>query len=129
MDIPYNKDHKLLARKLRNEATLSEKLLWNEIRGKKIGYTFNREQSVSDGNDSFVVDFLCRSKRAVVEIDGDSHDGKKEYDNVRDEFLKSQGLIVIHIHDYEVKRNMGAVLKLIKNCIENRTSTEIMTRY
>ena len=65
---------------------------------------------------------------AVIEIDGDSHDGKIEYDNARDEFLKSQGLIVIHIHDHEVKKNMGGVLKFIKDSIRTRTSSSVVTR-
>ena len=125
MDIKYNKNLVKIARKLRNEATTSEKLLWNEIKGKKLGYQFNRQQSV--GN--YIVDFLCRKEKAVVEIDGVSHDGKADYDKKRDEFLKSQNLIVIHIHDFEVKQNLDSVLAFIKKCIKTRTSTEIVTRY
>ena len=126
MEIKYNKNLTGFARELRKKGTLSEKLLWNELKGKKLGCTFNRQQSIAP---NFIVDFLCRSKGAVVEIDGDSHDGKREYDEKRDEFIKSQNLIVIHVHDYEVKKNIGGVLKLIKDCIETRTSTEIVTRY
>jgi len=126
MEVEYNKNLTGFARELRKKGTLSEKLLWNEIKGKKLGYIFNRQQSIAP---NFIVDFLCRSKAAVVEIDGDSHDGKGEYDAKRDELIKAQGLIVIHVHDYEVKKNMGGVLKLIKDCIETRTSTEVVTRY
>ena len=54
---------------------------------------------------------------------------KTEYDDARDEFLKSQGLVVIHIHDHEVKKNMGGVLKFIKDSIATRTSSRVVTRY
>jgi len=91
----------------------------------KIGFKFNRQQPV--GN--YVVDFICRKERAVIEIDGDSHDGKGEYEAKRDEFLKSQGLIVIHIHDYEVKTNIESVLEFIKKNINSKTSTKAVTRY
>jgi len=114
-----------VARKLRKQMTLSEILLWERIKDKKLGFTFNRQQSIGQ----YVADFLCRKQKAVIEIDGDSHDGKGEYDETRDEFLKSQGFIVIHIHDYEVKKNMESVLKYIKDNIKARTSTEIVTRY
>jgi len=114
-----------VARKLRKQMTLSEILLWECIKNKQIGFTFNRQQSIGP----YVADFLCRKQKAVIEIDGDSHDGKGEYDKERDEFLKSHGLIVIHIHDYEVKKNIDGVLKYIKDNIKARTSTEIVTRY
>ena len=125
MNIAYNKNNLKNARELRNKSTLSEILLWNQIKNKQLGFLFNRQQSI--GN--YIVDFLCRSEKAVIEIDGDSHDGKTEYDQMRDEYLKEQGLIVIHIHDHEVKKNMEGVLAHIKKCIETRQSSEIVTRY
>jgi len=126
MDIEYNRNLVGVARKLRKTSTLAEKLLWNEIKGSKLGYMFNRQQSIAP---NCIVDFLCRSRKAVVEIDGESHDGKRERDKERDELIKAQGLIVIHVHDYEVKRNIGGVLKFIKDSIEKRTSSEVVTRF
>jgi len=125
MKIKHNKNLVKAARKLRKTGTLSEKLLWNRLKGKQLGFTFNRQQSVG----TYIMDFVCRSEQAVVEIDGESHDGKTEYDKMRDDFLKSQGLIVIHVHDYEVKTNIEGVLKFIKDNIIARTSTEVVTRY
>ena len=125
MDIDYNENLTKYARALRNKSTLSEVLLWNCIKNKQLGFTFNRQQSV--GN--YIVDFLCRKEKVVIEIDGDSHDGKTEYDETRDKYLKEQGLIVIHIHDYAVKFNIDGVIGYIQDNIKSRTSTEVVSRY
>ena len=120
-----NTDLLHLASDLRKKATLSERLLWAEIRGSKIGYKFIRQQPIG----RYIVDFLCRKENVVIEVDGDSHDGQTERDHERDEFLKSQDLVVVHIHDHEVKKNMGGVLKFIKDSIATRTSSSVITRY
>ena len=36
-----------------------------------------------------LVDFYCREKKLVVEIDGSSHDNKYEHDKARDEYFNS----------------------------------------
>jgi very-short-patch-repair endonuclease len=125
MKLTYKRKLVPLARDLRKQSTLAEILLWNQIKNKQLGYIFNRQQVIG----GYIVDFICRKENAVIEIDGDSHDGKKEYDNQRDEYLKSQDLIVIHIHDLEVKTNMQGVLGHIKKCIETRESSSIITKY
>ena len=124
MEIKYNKNRNY-EKELRRNMTQAERFLWAELKGQKLGYKFNRQQPIG----IYYADFLCRKQRAVVEVDGDSHDGKGDYDAKRDAYMKSQGLIVIHIHDHAVKRNMEGALALIKKCIETRTSTEIVTRY
>ena len=43
--LPYNKVLKTISRKLRTNSTLSEVLLWNELKlGKLTGYKFNRQK-------------------------------------------------------------------------------------
>jgi very-short-patch-repair endonuclease len=111
-DLPYNKSLLKFAKQNRRAGVLSEALLWLEIKnGKLCGLDFDRQRII--GN--YIVDFYCPIRRAVIEIDGDSHDEKNEYDKERDKCLANLGLKVIHIHDHEVKKNMRGVLSYLRS--------------
>ncbi len=110
--LPYNPDLKERAKELRKAGNLSEVLLWNEIKNKKFkGLDFDRQKII--GN--YIVDFYCASQNVVIEIDGESHAEKKEYDFKRDNFLKSFNLQVIHIFDSDVKKNLDGVMEFLNN--------------
>ena len=64
--IPYNPKLKDLARKLRKESTLSETLLWKQIKNKSLGVEFHRQVPL----DNFIVDFYCHELMLAIEIDG-----------------------------------------------------------
>jgi len=53
--IYYNPSLKEKARRLRNESTFSEILLWLKIKGKTFGYEFHRQVPIYE----FIVDFYC----------------------------------------------------------------------
>ncbi|MBT6416907.1 MAG: DUF559 domain-containing protein, partial [Candidatus Marinimicrobia bacterium] len=56
MRIYYNPKLKQLARNLRNNSTLAEVLLWNELKQKRMrGYQFYRQKPILD----YIVDFYC----------------------------------------------------------------------
>jgi len=56
MKIYYNPKIKPLARKLRNNSTMSEILLWEELKGLKMkGYQFLRQKPIGE----YIVDFFC----------------------------------------------------------------------
>ncbi len=68
--IAYNKKLKGISRALRNNSTLAEVLLWNELKsGKMRGYKFNRQKPLKN----YIVDFYCKKLCLIIEIDGDSH--------------------------------------------------------
>jgi len=58
------------AKELRRNMTPAEKLLWQEVRAKKLGVRFRRQQIIA----GFIVDFYCHRAALVVEVDGDIHD-------------------------------------------------------
>lgn len=74
--IPYNPKLKEYARYLRNNSTLSEVLLWQKIKNKSFGVQFHRQVPLLD----YIVDFYCHELMLVIEIDGNSHDFKYDYD-------------------------------------------------
>ena len=104
-----------LARENRRSGNLSEALLWNELKQRKMGVRFTKQKAI--GN--YIADFYCPEKKLVIEIDGWSHDDKYEYDKARDEYMKSIGIFVLRISDIDVKQDMRNVLDWIKNTIDN----------
>lgn len=109
--IPYNPKLVPLARKLRNNSTLSEILLWQKIKKKQLlGYDFDRQKPI----DNYIVDFYCKELMLVVEIDGRSHDFKSEADAIRQQKIESFGITVIRFDDIDVKQSMDSVLKALK---------------
>jgi very-short-patch-repair endonuclease len=113
--IKYNPRLKQIARKLRNDMTLSEILLWQRIKGKQLlGYDFHRQKPINE----YVVDFYCPRLKLVLEIDGDSHEGKEEADKMRQEKLESLGLTVMRFWDWDVKGNADGIVDHLREWIE-----------
>ncbi len=101
-----------LARKLRNNATPAEQLLWEIVRDRRLlGLKFRRQHQIGD----YIVDFYCDEKKLVVELDGSVHDtpSRKKVDHKRDEYLKSLGLKVIRIANEQLLNNTATVLNEI----------------
>ncbi len=120
MKIHYNPKLKQLSRELRNNSTLSEVLLWNQLKGRKMkGYQFMRQKPI----DNYIVDFFCSKLRLIIEIDGDSHIDKREEDEMRQRRLEGLGLTVLRFSDVEVKRQMDGVLRAIESWIDDFGAT------
>jgi len=123
--LPYNPNLKEKARELRKAGNLSEVLLWNKLKkGQMLGFDFTRQQII--GN--YIVDYHCPKLNLVIEIDGESHDfkgriprpsrtpllEKGEYDEKKNEFLKSLGLEVLHFKDIDVKKSLDNIVEQIE---------------
>ena len=112
----YNPKLKSLSRQLRSNSTLSEVLLWNQLKSRKIrGYQFTRQKPI----DEYIVDFYCSKLKLVIEIDGESHSEKAEVDLIRQKKLESMGLSVLRFYDWDVKKNMEGVVSVIEKWIDN----------
>lgn len=115
--LPYNKDLKHFSRQLRNNSTLSEVLLWQELKaGQMEGFKFNRQKPL----DNYIVDFYCKKLGLVIEVDGESHfhDRAPIRDQRRQEILERMGLTFLRFDDLHVKHHMIAVLGEIHHFIE-----------
>lgn len=108
----YNKKLKPLARNLRNNSTLGEIKLWSEVlRAKRFyGYQFNRQYAI----DNYIVDFICRRLKLIIEVDGMSHQYKIEADRKRDEVLNSLGYEVLRVTESEVMNDINNVIRSIE---------------
>ncbi|WP_071513908.1 endonuclease domain-containing protein [Francisella sp. TX07-6608] len=122
--LPYNPKLKQRARELRKAGNLSEVLFWNMVKSKKfLDLNFRRQKII--GN--YIVDFYCPAYRLVIEIDGSSHNDKKEYDSIRNEYLNSLDLMVIHILDKDIKTNLEGVMLWLEEFVSRlpRQSTTV----
>jgi len=116
--IPYNPKLKELARKLRNDSTLSEIMLWNYLSGKQMqGYDFDRQRPI----DNYIVDFYCKNLKLAIEIDGESHFGKEQKDKTRDKRLRQLCVNVLRFNDLDVRYNLEKVLRTIEDWIDENT--------
>jgi 1-hydroxy-2-methyl-2-(E)-butenyl 4-diphosphate synthase len=123
--IPYDPNLKELASQLRKNMTLSEVLLWNELKQKKIlGYDFDRQKPI----DKFIVDFYCKKLNLAIEIDGDTHIFRYDYDEERQRVLEKLGVHFLRFEDIEVKNNMSNVLKVIEDWILREEPTPSPSR-
>jgi len=88
--IPYRKDLRDKARRLRNESTYSEILLWQEIKNRQLGYQFHRRVPLLD----YIVDFYCHELQLAIEVDGKCHESflAKKYDAKRQSRLEELGI-------------------------------------
>lgn len=116
--IPYKPYLKELAKQLRQNSTLAEVLLWNELKNRQlVGLDFDRQKPL--GN--YIVDFYCKVLKLAIEIDGDSHDYKYEIDAARQKELEALGIRFLRFDDIEVKKNIQNVIREIEAWVlENR---------
>ncbi|MEM9338360.1 MAG: DUF559 domain-containing protein [Bacteroidota bacterium] len=115
--LPYNKNLKEFSRYLRNNSTLSEVLLWQELRASQLkGYAFNRQKPLG----RYIVDFYCKKLNLVIEVDGESHHHElaRLKDAQRQKALEELGLVFLRFDDLDVKHQMHFVLNTIVNFIE-----------
>ncbi len=104
------------AKELRREMTPAEKLLWQEVRAKKLGVRFRRQQVIA----GFIVDFYCHKAALVVEVDGDIHDLQKDEDARREKVLREMGLRIVRFRNDEVVKELSAVVGKIKEFIHKK---------
>ena len=119
--IPYNPKLKAFARKLRNDSTFTEILLWNYLRGKQLrGYDFDRQRPI----DNFIVDFYCKDLQLAIEVDGESHYAKPEKDKRKDKCLNELGVTVLRFDDLDVVHKLDKVVESIEKWVDENAKTE-----
>ena len=112
------------ARSFRKAMTSSEKLLWKQLRNRKLsGLKFLRQHPLVYKADFkelnyFIADFYCNQKKTIIELDGSVHDELKEYDEFRDSELKRMGIKTLRIRNEELT-DMEYVLQKIQGFLNS----------
>src|SRR5262249_62221335 len=80
-----------LERRLRRQATDAETKLWFALRDRRLGgFKFVRQDALGP----YVVDFVCRDKKLVIEVDGGQNAGNPS-GRARGAALSAGGLCVM----------------------------------
>jgi very-short-patch-repair endonuclease len=97
------------ARQLRANSTKAELRLWKHLRSRGLnGHKFVRQEPIGP----YVVDFVCRAQRIVIEVDGGQHATDKR-DSIRDKWLVEHRYRVMRFWNNEVMGNIEGVLEMI----------------
>jgi len=103
-------------KELRNNSSLSERILWSKLKkGNSFNLKFRRQYSIG----CYIVDFYCTEFKLAIEIDGDSHFQENNYkDIIRTKYLTKQGIEIIRFTNNDIKNNLQSVLNEIGREIE-----------
>ncbi len=92
--------------------TDAEKHIWFKIRLEQLkGCKFYRQKII--GN--YIVDFFCPKAKLAIELDGSQHhlENMIEADQIRDAYLRNQGIRVLRFTDTDALINTDAVIEKI----------------
>ena len=66
--------------------------------------------------DKYIVDFICREKKIIIEIDGGQHNQRADinYDKIRTDYLSTKGYNVIRFWNNDVDNNIEGVYQKLK---------------
>ena len=101
-----------LAKKLRKNSTQQEQKLWSLLKSKQYkNLKFKRQQPIGH----YIVDFICREKWLIIEIDGGQHnqDNNIVYDEERTKYLESKGFKIIRFWNNDIDNNIEGVFDVI----------------
>ncbi len=100
-------------RRLRRQSTDAETVLWLSLRDRRLsGFKFVRQEAI----ESYIVDFICRDKRLIVEVDGGQH-SENTKDMERDRLLAAAGYRVLRFWNNDVLGNKNGVLETILDAL------------
>jgi very-short-patch-repair endonuclease len=106
------RDRRLIefAKQMRREMTEPEKKLWFELRAKRFhGIKFRRQNVVGH----YIADFYSRDVMMIIEVDGETHAFRQDYDRVRELYFNNLGYQVIRFTNNDVMQNLEGVLTMI----------------
>ncbi|MFT5253393.1 MAG: leucyl-tRNA synthetase, partial [Flavobacteriales bacterium] len=92
-----------------NNPTEAEEILWLSLKSKALDDKFRQQYLILN----YIVDFVCLSKKLVIEVDGDIHNAKQVEDAVKTAALVEKGFKVIRFKNEEITRNLSGVLDTI----------------
>jgi very-short-patch-repair endonuclease len=104
------------ARSLRCNPTPAEQAFWAILYPwREAGMHWRRQSPVG----SYVVDFCCRKRKLIVEIDGDSHyfDDGIARDAARTAFLEARGFRVLRFSNDDVLGNAEGVFEVLRGIL------------
>jgi very-short-patch-repair endonuclease len=82
------------------------------------GVRFNRQVPIGP----YICDFVARTAKLVIELDGGQHASAADYDSARTDFLQSKGYRVIRFWNNDVLGDREGVATAIASTLSDRPS-------
>jgi len=104
------------AKELRENLTLAEKKLWENLHNSKLkGFRFKAQHPVG----KYIADFYCHAAQLIIEIDGEYHSEYEKFqiDKGRTAELENLNITVIRFTNDEVLNNIEKVLETIDKAV------------
>ena len=110
---------------LRKNSTDAERLLWHRLRHRQIdGFKFRRQVPIV----GYIVDFVCREAKLVIELDGGQHSDQSAYDARRDRVIEAEEFVVLRFWNNEVFEQTDGVMERIVGALRSYTPTLTLPR-
>jgi very-short-patch-repair endonuclease len=123
----YDPRLKSFARSLRAHQTEAEAKLWIHLRRDHLGVRFYRQRPLG----RYILDFYAPKAKLVIELDGSQHQDDpttRERDQLRDAWLRAQGLKVLRFDDRQALTESQAVIEVIIREVEAACLGDIAPR-
>ncbi|TXT37329.1 MAG: DNA methyltransferase [Comamonadaceae bacterium] len=107
-------DIRAYAREMRGRMTDAEALLWQLLRNRRlVGMKFRRQHPVG----RYILDFYCDEKQLGIELDGGQHTEAVVYDQLRENWLREQGIQVLRFWNNQMLSETEAVMEAIYKAV------------
>jgi very-short-patch-repair endonuclease len=73
------------------------------------GLKFRRQHPI----EPYIVDYYCASAKLIIELDGESHEGRQSYDKGRETHLRNLGLKIVRVLNDDVLNNLDGVAEYL----------------
>ena len=93
--------------------TWAEARVWWRLRDRGLGVRFRRQEPMGP----YIADFVCREKRLLVEIDGNSHTNHVK-DEIREAAFERNGYRVLRFTDQDVVADIEGVIDTIAHHVK-----------
>ena len=107
------------AQALRKNSSPIERKMWRLLFAFRTnGYHFRKQAPIGQ----YVVDFACHHAKLIIEVDGDTHGTAlaMRADARRDDFLRSQGYMVLRFPNGDVVRNSRGVFETVERALRGK---------
>ena len=106
-------EFKTIRKRLRNNSTKAEILLWKRLQRSQLdGMKFRRQHSIG----RYVVDFYCPEERIAIELDGSVHG--TQIQSIRDKrkqiYIEGLGINFLRFYNEDVLMKMEGVMRAIR---------------
>ena len=61
----------------------------------------------------YIADFASRSKKLIIELDGETHAGREDYDAARTLYLETRGYRVLRFTNAQMMKDAEGVMRVI----------------